>query len=103
MARAIAPARLLRLLPGATRPGHRGRGAKTLLLAVAFGCASPAAAQLSGSLSFRTDDRFRGHSLSQGQPTLALDLSYDHPSGLYLDVVVRGVATHHAGPQLLAA
>jgi uncharacterized protein (TIGR02001 family) len=72
------------------------------VLAVTLGCATPAAAQFSGSLSIRSDDRFRGHSLSQGRPTMALDLSYDHPSGLYVDVVVSGVLTRHSGPELLA-
>lgn len=72
------------------------------MLAVALGCATPAAAQFSGSVSIRSEDRFRGHSVSQGRPTLALDLSYDHPSGLYADVIVRGVLAHHDGPELLA-
>ena len=70
---------------------------------MALACASPAAAQLSGDIAFRTDDRFRGHSLSEGRPTLSLDLSYDHPSGLYLDLVVHAVDSLHDGPQLLGA
>ncbi len=72
------------------------------MLAVALVCATPAAAQFSGSLVIRSDDRFRGHSLSQGRPTMALDLGYDHPSGLYVDLVVRGVLARHEGPELLA-
>jgi uncharacterized protein (TIGR02001 family) len=72
------------------------------MFAVALACASPAAAQFSGSISLRSDDRFRGHSLSQGRPTMALDLSYDHPSGFYASVVVRGMLPRHEGPQLLA-
>ena len=47
---------------GAIRTGHRGRSAKSLLLAVALGGATPAAAQFSGSLSVHSQDRFRGHS-----------------------------------------
>lgn len=79
-----------------------GHGVKPLLLVLPLVCASPAAAQLSGSLSFRSDDRFRGHSLSEGRPTLSLDLSYDHPSGIYFDLAVRGVASRYSGPQLLS-
>ena len=77
--------------------------ARPLVLAVALGCATPAAAQFSGSLSIRSEDRLRGHSVSEGRPTMALDLSYDHPSGFYLDVIVRGVLARHEAPRLLAA
>ena len=72
------------------------------MLAVVLACATPAAAQFSGGLSIRSDDRFRGRSLSQGRPTMALNLSYDHPTGLYLDVVVRGMLSRHSGPELLS-
>jgi uncharacterized protein (TIGR02001 family) len=87
---------------GAISLRHRGAIAIPLLLAAMLGCATPAAAQFSGSLAIRTDDRFRGRSLSQGRPTMALNLSYDHPTGLYLDVVVRGMLARHEGPQLLS-
>jgi uncharacterized protein (TIGR02001 family) len=72
------------------------------VLAAALGWATPAAAQFSGSLSIRSQDRFRGQAVSQGRPTIALDLSYDHPSGFYVDVIVRGVLARHADPELLA-
>jgi uncharacterized protein (TIGR02001 family) len=72
------------------------------VLAVALGCATPAAAQFSGSLSVRSDDRFRGHSLSQGRPTIALDLSYDHPSGFYANILLRSMLAHRSGPELLS-
>jgi uncharacterized protein (TIGR02001 family) len=72
------------------------------VLAVALGCATPAAAQFSGSLSISSDDRFRGHSLSQGRPTVALGLSYDHVSGLYFNLLVRGVLARHTEPELLS-
>jgi uncharacterized protein (TIGR02001 family) len=72
------------------------------VLAVALGWATPAAAQFSGSLSIRSEDRLRGHAVSQGRPTMALDLSYDHPSGFYVDLIVRGVLARHEGPKLLA-
>jgi uncharacterized protein (TIGR02001 family) len=72
------------------------------VLAGALGCATPAAAQFSGSLAIHSQDRFRGHAVSQGRPTMALDLSYDHPSGVYVDVIIRGVLARHEGPKLLA-
>lgn len=71
------------------------------MLAAALGWAAPAAAQFSGSLSIRSEDRLRGHAVSQGRPTMALDLSYDHSGGFYIDVIVRGVIARH-DPKLLA-
>jgi uncharacterized protein (TIGR02001 family) len=73
-----------------------------LVLVVALGCATPAAAQFSGSVSIRSEDRLRGQAVSEGRPTMALDLSYDHPSGFYVDLIVRGVLARHDGPRLLA-
>lgn len=65
------------------------------------GGGAPAAAQLGGSISFQTDDYFRGYSLSEGRPVATLDLAYDDDSGLYLAVAATGVATHHSGVKLL--
>lgn len=62
---------------------------------------APAAAQLGGTVSFQTDDYFRGHSLSEGRPVATLDLAYDDASGLYLAGAVTGVATRHSGVKLL--
>lgn len=56
------------------------RGAVTLLaLLVAF----EASAQGSGSLSFVSDYRFRGESLSDEKPAVQLTVAYDNPSGWY--------------------
>lgn len=49
-----------------------------------------------------SDDRFRGRSVSAGQPTASLDLSYDAANGAYAGLAVAGVATRSEGPQLLA-
>lgn len=45
--------------------------------------AAPAAAQLGASVSLHSDYRYRGYSLSQERPAAALNLSYDHRTGLY--------------------
>ncbi|WP_019833524.1 TorF family putative porin [Sphingomonas sp. PR090111-T3T-6A] len=68
---------------------------------LAAGAATPAAAQLGGTISFQTDDYFRGYSLSEGRPVATLDLAYDDASGLYLAGAATGVATRHSGVKLL--
>lgn len=65
------------------------------------GVATPACAQLGGSISFQTDDYFRGYSLSEGRPVATLNLSYDAPSGLYGTGTVTAVATRQSGIKLL--
>jgi uncharacterized protein (TIGR02001 family) len=62
--------------------------------------AFPAAAQISGSVSVESDDRFRGYSLSNGQPIATAQLSYDRSSGLYLNGAITGLARHDR-PDLL--
>lgn len=62
---------------------------------------APAAAQIIGSVSVESDVRFRGYSLSSGDPAATIDLGYDHESGLYLN----GSATagfDQSDPALLA-
>jgi uncharacterized protein (TIGR02001 family) len=58
---------------------------------------SPAAAQTGAAATIVSDNRFRGYSLSNGRPAAILDLSYDHPSGLYGTVSASLVATRHDG------
>lgn len=53
-----------------------------LLLLPLLGMAG-AAAQTSGSVALQSDYRFRGLSLSDGQPSAQLGLNYDHPQGWY--------------------
>lgn len=45
----------------------------------------PAEAQIVGSLSVESDVRFRGYSVSSGDPAATIDFGYDHESGLYLN------------------
>jgi uncharacterized protein (TIGR02001 family) len=52
----------------------------SLLLA---GSALSAHAQLSGSLGLLSDYRYRGLSLSDGQPAVQASVAYDYPSGWY--------------------
>lgn len=62
---------------------------------------APAEAQIIGSVSVESDVRFRGYSLSSGDPAATVDLGYDHESGLYLN----GSATagfDQSDPALLA-
>ena len=62
---------------------------------------APAGAQIIGSASVESDLRFRGYSVSSGDPAATIDLGYDHESGLY----VNGSATvgfDQSDPALLA-
>lgn len=61
----------------------------------------PAAAELGVNLTAATDDRFRGHSISEGQPVSTLELADDMPSGGYFGASATGVATAHNGVKLL--
>jgi uncharacterized protein (TIGR02001 family) len=63
--------------------------------------ATPSAAQVAASVTILNDDRFRGRSLSEGQPVATANLSYDDASGFYLGGAVTGVDTAHSGPELL--
>ncbi len=64
---------------------HGLRGHIAILVGVAFLAlhAAPARAQLAVSAALDSDYRFRGLSLSQGQPDLRLNLSFDDKSGAY--------------------
>lgn len=80
---------------------------KRVLAAIAAGlalglAAAPAHAQLSGSLSVDSQDRFRGYALGQGRPVATLDLSFDHPSGFYANASVTEVDSVHDDLRLLA-
>lgn len=72
-------------------------------LAPALIGSSPASAQFAVSASLSSDDRFRGRSLSNGEPVATADLSYDWSSGFYAGASAIGVATDDAGVQLLGS
>ena len=72
-----------------------------VLAALSVSLAGPACAQLGASVSLDSDDRFRGLSLSDGRPTLSLNLAYDHASGLYAGVSSIAVDTARTGVEVL--
>jgi len=66
------------------------RCVRFLVAALLF--ASPMAdAQISGNLSVVSDYRYRGMSLSQGNPEEQLSVGYDHPDGWYAGGLISGV------------
>jgi uncharacterized protein (TIGR02001 family) len=52
--------------------------------------ATPARAQVAGSVDLQTDYRVRGYSLSAGHPTAAARIGYDDASGFYLNALAIG-------------
>lgn len=51
---------------------------------------APAFAQVSATVSVQSDDRFRGRSVSAGEPVALASISYDLESGVYLGGSVAG-------------
>jgi uncharacterized protein (TIGR02001 family) len=81
--------------PRAPRPrSGPDRLRRTRPTALAFGLfwlAIPSAqAQVSGSVGVASDERWRGRSLSAGQPAATLALAYDDRSGFYADASATG-------------
>jgi uncharacterized protein (TIGR02001 family) len=68
-----------------------------------LGAAAPAAADVGAAMSVFSDSRFRGYSLSGGHPVGTLDLSYDHPSGLYASASASVMASSQDGIKPLEA
>jgi uncharacterized protein (TIGR02001 family) len=50
----------------------------------AAGLAFPASAQVAIEAALQTDYRVRGYSVSDGEPTASVSVSYDDPSGIYV-------------------
>jgi uncharacterized protein (TIGR02001 family) len=74
-------------------------------LRVAFGpsllvACGAAFAQVGGNIAFLSDDRYRGVSLSDGQPTLRLSVGYDAPEGWFAGASLTGVTLGRAQRQL---
>ncbi len=67
----------------APRRSARGRIAALLLGAGLLGGAASGHAQVSGSITVASDVRAHGYSVTGEQPAATVELSYDHPSGLY--------------------
>jgi uncharacterized protein (TIGR02001 family) len=85
-------------LCGAAR---RACGLLSVVALVLLRLAGPAHAEVGLSASVDSDDRVRGVSLSDGNPILSLNLTYDHVSGVYAGVSATAVATDHIGVEML--
>jgi uncharacterized protein (TIGR02001 family) len=88
--------------PPISLPGRLARLA--VICAVTIGLAlgaSPAFAQLAGSVSAQTDYQLRGVSLTERRPAASLDLSYEFSGGAYAGVSVIAADTRPDGPQVL--
>ena len=62
-----------------------------LLIAAGISLASPAEAQIAGSISVESDYRYRSRSLSSGHPVVTANLDYDDKSGFFVDGSVTAV------------
>ena len=65
----------------------RAVGGATLALALNSVFPTQAVAQVGGSLGVESDYRLRGVSLTDGDPAATAQLTYDHSSGMYLNLV----------------
>ena len=52
--------------------------------------AMPVAAQVAIEAAVQTDYRVRGYSVSDGEPTASVSVSYDDPAGFYLGGLAIG-------------
>jgi uncharacterized protein (TIGR02001 family) len=62
-----------------------------LLLATLLSCALDAFAEVSGTATLISDYRYRGYSLSSGQPTAQAGINYDDSSGCFAAGMLAGV------------
>jgi uncharacterized protein (TIGR02001 family) len=56
---------------------------------------------VSGSAGIQNTYRLRGYAISDGHPTVTLDLNYDHPSGAYVNLSGLADFEDHASPEYL--
>lgn len=91
-------------LPSRRETAHDGVRAALLIctLAAAALPATPAAAQLGGSLSLSSQSRLRGQPISDHRPVAELELVHDSASGFYLGGSAALVASRDAGLQPFA-
>lgn len=61
------------------------------------------AAQVGGSISVKSDERFRGRSLSDGRPVATVDISYDSKDGPYAGGSATAILTGKSRAGLLGA
>lgn len=65
---------------------ERWKGPRCALAALACLCAFDAAAQVSGTVGVVSDYRYRGYSLSDGDPAVQASIAYDWAQGAYAGV-----------------
>ena len=99
---AAGPQSLLRWPPHKVKRGRDAALAPTVGLAfLLLALPACASAQVGLSASLASDVRLRGLSLTNLEPALALNLSYDHPSGFYAGggvLALAGFLDTDAGP-----
>jgi uncharacterized protein (TIGR02001 family) len=76
---------------GWVKSGGMQNAARVFLCLTVLMSADPVLAQLSGSVSLVSDYRYRGVSLSDGNPEPQFNLDYDATSGWYAGAMVSGV------------
>lgn len=69
----------------------RMRFAYFFLIVCSLIFSSAAYGEVSGEIKLQSDDRFRGRSLSAGQPTLDADISIDTPIGIYAGASITAI------------
>lgn len=65
------------------------------LLLSSLAMAAPAQAQVSANVTLATSNMFRGESTSDDDATASLEVSYDHPSGLFVGASVTAAFGEH--------
>src|SRR5258708_12137380 len=76
------------------RLGRRVRGLLSVVAIALLRLAEPAHAEVGLSAEVDSDDRVRGVSLSDGNPILSLNLTYDHVGGTYGGLSAPPLAPH---------
>lgn len=71
---------------------------RVVLAIAAVLCAAHAVAQVSGTASLASDDRYRGVSLTDGAPAAHVELAYDGDSGQYAGAALSDVRFDPADP-----
>ena len=81
---------------------RKSRRLRCVLAAFAACCAWPAHAQVSGSVGVVSDYRYRGYSLSAGDPAVQASIAYDWARGAYAGVFASSADTAgDTGAQLI--
>jgi uncharacterized protein (TIGR02001 family) len=80
---------------GTERRQFAWRGLARILLILGLSSASPANAQVAANVTVATSNIFRGESTSGDDAATSVELSYDHPSGLFGGASVTATGGQH--------